>query len=173
MHLLACHQWCYHVIMSSKLETKLTTLGYSRKNPNIEVKDIIFWPPPPPPPHLEITLRNPRENKLSPMQILQNNVTLLGNFKVQNQDLVMEIIQFYLLNPKNSTFHLTPGKFFLQYPWKFHVLNPRPCLDFFWSSPFWAKNLFLYWKLWVLIEERRGHIQKLSKNAKSLSKSWL
>ena len=26
--------------------------------------------------------------------------------------------------------------FFLQYRWKFHVLNARPCLDIFWNSPF-------------------------------------
>ena len=51
--------------------------------------------------------------------------------------------------------------FFLQYPCKFHVLNPRRCLHFFWNSPFWgvqAKNLFIYWKLWVSIEEQqRAH----------------
>ena len=28
--------------------------------------------------------------------------------------------------------------FFVQYPWKFHVLNPHPCLIFFWNSPFWG-----------------------------------
>ena len=39
MHHLACHQ-------RSKLQTKLTTLGYCRKNPNTLVKDILFWKPP-------------------------------------------------------------------------------------------------------------------------------
>ena len=41
MHHIACHQW-------SKFQLKLTTSGYSRKNPNRGVKSIPFYPPPPP-----------------------------------------------------------------------------------------------------------------------------
>ena len=60
----------------------------------------------------------------------------------------MENTRFILYTPGNSTsFLIDPWNFcmlFLQYPWKFHVLNSCHCLDFFWYSPFWgvlAKNL--------------------------------
>ena len=42
----------------------------------------------------------------------------------------------FLITPGNSTFLINTWNFhilFLQYRWKFHVLN-RPCLDFFWNS---------------------------------------
>ena len=66
MHHLACRQWCHHVIISSKLQTEWKTFGHSRKYPNRRVKDIIFWKA-----HwnfyiCHFTLRNSRENQLSP-----------------------------------------------------------------------------------------------------------
>ena len=46
---------------------------------------------------------------------------------------------FFLNTPGNSTsFLIDPWNFymfFLQFPWKLHVLKPR-CLDFFWNSLF-------------------------------------
>ena len=45
---------------------------------------------------------------------------------------------YFLITPGNSTlFFIDPKKshlLFLQYPWKFHILDP-PCLVFFYSSP--------------------------------------
>ena len=119
MHHIACHQW-------SKFQLKLTTSGYSRKNPNRGVKSIPFYPP-------------------------------LGIFKFVT--LPQEIPEktgfhpwafhyFFLHTRRNSTSFLIDAwnfyMFFLHYPWKFHVLNPRHYLNFFQQSPFWgvlAKNL--------------------------------
>ena len=92
MHHLACHQKCNHVIMSSKLETKLTTLDYSNfilininfLKTSMQYLDLPLYP------------KNSLENKISPMEILQNCVTLIGNFWVQNQDPSMKIYNFFL-----------------------------------------------------------------------------
>ena len=42
----------------------------------------------------------------------------------------LEIPLLFHLNPVIST-----CSFFIQYPSKFHVLNPPCCLDFFWNGP--------------------------------------
>ena len=77
------------------------------------------------------TLRNSRQNKASPLEIPQNYVIPLGNFKAKNQDPWKFHVIFSLVIPENSTpflihtwnFHIL----FLQYLWKFHVLNtPLP-----------------------------------------------
>ena len=84
------------------------------------------------------TPTNPGEKKLSPLEILQNCVTLFGNSKIKFK---------------------THGNFawvFLEHPWKFHCFfnwplefpqfffntpgnsmssTPPTCLDFFWNSP--------------------------------------
>ena len=95
------------------------------------------------------TLRNSREREsnLSSLEILRNCVTPFWNFKVKNQD-PWKLHDFFLYRPRNFTFLLIDSWkfyiFFLHYPWKFHVLNPCPCLYFFWNSQFWGdlpKNL--------------------------------
>ena len=54
---------------------------------------------------------------------------------------LVEIPHEFFLSPLEIPllFYLTAGistcSFFIQYPWKFHVLNPPSCLDFFWDSP--------------------------------------
>ena len=84
-------------------------------------------------------LRYSRENKLSTLEILQNFVTPLVNFKFKNQE-PRKLHDFFLYILENSTSFLNDPwnfqMFFLQYLWKFHVLNPRLCLDFFWNSHF-------------------------------------
>ena len=58
----------------------------------------------------------------------------------RKQAFPLDIPWFFLYTSGNSTpFLIDPRNFhmfFLQYPWKFHVLNPRYCFDFFWNSPF-------------------------------------
>ena len=85
--------------------------------------------------------------KFSPPEILQNCVTSLGNFNVKYQD-PWKWHDFFLYTSGNSTsFLIIPlnfHTFFHQYPWKFHILKPHPCMDFFWNSPslgVLAKNL--------------------------------
>ena len=95
MHHLACHQW-------SKLQTKLTTLSYSRKNLNREVENILFWKLPWNFWICHFTVRNFRENKLLPLEILRNCLKPLRNFKVKNQD-PWRLHDIFLCTPGNST----------------------------------------------------------------------
>ena len=118
---------------------KLTCpLDYSRKTPNRLGGGYTFpksslW-------NFKIchfTFGNSRENKLSPLEILQNCVPPLGNSKVKNQDTLV----FLYKTPINSTsFLIGPWYFhvpFLQYPWSRNSMYSTlgPCLDFFWNSP--------------------------------------
>ena len=113
IHHLAYHQW-------SKLQLKSTTLSYCNKILKRGFEDILFW-------KTHFTLRNFRKNKLSSLDILQNCLTTLENFKVENQD-PWKLHDFFLYTPGNPTsflidllnFHM----FFVQYPLKSHVLNP-------------------------------------------------
>ena len=93
MHHLACHQW-------SKLQTKLATLGYSRKNPNRGLR--IYFSENSPAIFRLVTLpwEIPKKTS-SPLDILQNCMTPFENFKVKNQD---------------------PWRFFLVQLWKFHFV---------------------------------------------------
>ena len=79
--------------------------------------------------------------KISPLENMKNCVALLGNLKVENQD-PLKLQDFFLYTPGNSTsFLIQPLNFymfFLQYPGKFHVLNPNSYMDFFWNIPFWG-----------------------------------
>ena len=71
-------------------------MGYSRKNANMggggggPGYTFLETPAPLNPPRnfkiFHFALRNSRENKLSPLEILQNCITPLGNSKVKNQD---------------------------------------------------------------------------------------
>ena len=74
------------------------------------------------------------------LEIQQNCVTSLRNSKVKNQNPWKFHMSFYLnTHGKSASFSIDPWNFyilFLQYPWKFHVLNPT-CLVFFWNSPIW------------------------------------
>ena len=72
------------------------------------------------------------------MEILQNCVTPLRNFKFENQDPQKLLLYthgystFFLIDPLN--FHM----FSVQYPWKFHVVKPHLSLGFSWNNPFWG-----------------------------------
>ena len=131
MHHLVCHQW-------SKLQTKLTTLSYSRKNLNREVENILFWKLPWNFWICHFTVRNFRENKLLPLEILRNCLKPLRNFKVKNQD-PWRLHDIFLCTPGNSTS-------FLIDPWNFQVLSsisleipcPQPLSPF---SGVLAKNI--------------------------------
>ena len=113
------HQW-------SKLQTKLATLGYSSKNPNRGLR--IYFSENSPAIFRLVTLpwEIPKKTS-SPLDILQNCVTPLENFKIKNQEP-------FLYNSGNFISFLVDSwnlhMFFLQYPWKLHVLNSCPCLDF-------------------------------------------
>ena len=91
-------------------------IGYSKKKTNRGVDGILFWKP-------SCTLGNSKQNKASPLDIPQNCVRSLGNFKPKFFFLVT------LLG--NSTLPLiNSGNFrmlFLWYLWKFQILTPpRP-----------------------------------------------
>ena len=80
----------------------------------------------------QFTCRNSRENKLSRLEIPRCCVTSLGNSKVKNQDSWKFHISFSWTSLIDAwNFQML----FLQYPWKFPVLNP-PRSDFFWNSLF-------------------------------------
>ena len=61
----------------------------------------------------------------------------------------LEIPLLFYLNPVISSTY----SFFIQYSWKFHVLDPPCCLDFFWNgsiTELWVVVLFsqkYYWGL--------------------------
>ena len=138
MHYLACYQWSHHVIMSSKLQTKLTTLGYSRKNPTRGVKDIIFWKTF----YFSLYSKKFHRKQAFRKQFCKIVRHALEISRSKTKTWPWKLHNFFLCTPKNSTsFLIDPWNFhtfFLLYPWKFHVHNPHPCLDFFWNSPFWG-----------------------------------
>ena len=131
-------------------------LSYSRKNPNRGGWEYTFLKKP-----LEFfifyfTSENFRQNMSQPLDIQQNCVCALGNFKaknIQKTERPLEIPHhFFLASLVNSTL-------FLINPWKLHIIivflwSPCPgnsissnppvlcclCLDFFWTSP---PNVFL------------------------------
>ena len=89
-----------------------------------------------------------QENKLSPLEILENYVTLLGNSKVKHKGL--EQWQRPIGNPTWFSFeHLWSWKICFLFSWTLEfILAPSsitlkiscprpssPCLDFFWNKP--------------------------------------
>ena len=132
MHHLACHQWWKfqtkfkHWAIPEK--SKQWVIGYTFLKTPVEILDLSLYPK-----------KFQKKNKLSLLEILQNCATPLGNSKVKIKD-PWKLHDFFLYTPGNSTsFLIDPWNFqmfFLQYRWKLHVLNPCPCLDIFWNSPF-------------------------------------
>ena len=124
--------------MSSKFETKLTTLNYS----NFNLININFM-------KTSLKFLNlPLYRKKFPRK---QDFTHGNSAKLCDADwkflgpkprTVHENLQFCLVNPQNFTSFLTDHwnfhMFFNQYPWKFHILHPCPCLDFFCNNPFWV-----------------------------------
>ena len=95
----------------------------------------------------DFTFGNSGENKLSPLEIQQNCVTLLGNSKVKNQDPCHgnSTLDFTWTPPGNSaSFLIDPPEFphFLSsIPLEISCPQPLPCLVCFWNSP-----LLHYWE---------------------------
>ena len=81
--------------------------------------DILFWTPPLPCKFsiYDFTLRNSRENKLSPLEIPQNCVTPLGN------SLVSWVNRW---NSKTKTHGGNSTWVFLDHPWKFYLFFNWP-----------------------------------------------
>ena len=102
-------------------------MHYSRKNPNREVKDILFFKNPLNFSFFYFIPGNLRQNKAQPQDIPQNCVESLGYSKAKNKDpWKFHIIfswspsKFHFVFIKTWKFHML----FLWYSWKFHILNP-------------------------------------------------
>ena len=97
------------VLKISKIHRKQTDeMGYSRKNPNREVEDILFWKAP-----------------------LEFSEKPLFYFIQGQKERPLEIPHHFFLDTfwNFSSFLINPWKFhmlFLWYPEKFHILNPPP-----------------------------------------------
>ena len=106
LHELPCHEW-------SKLQTKLTTLGYSRKTPKRVVEGILFWKP-----HgifRFVTLHQEiQEKSFHRWDFCRIAWHPLQINKVKNQD-PWKVHDFFLYTPGSSTS-------FLNDPWNFHML---------------------------------------------------
>ena len=124
MHHFACHQW-------SKLQTKLTTLGYSRKSGTGWLR-IYFSENP--------TSRNFSDLSLYPKEFQKKTSFYAWKFcknmwnhleitrsKAKTHGSYIKLIKFLYI-PGNSSSSLTNPwnfhKLFLQYHWKSLVLNP-------------------------------------------------
>ena len=132
------------------------TVGYSRKNPNNEVKNTLFWKKNPGIfRFITLPLEICEKTSFVPWKFCEM-VQHPRNSKVKNQDpwkfhmnfswTTLEIPLLFLIDPWN--FH----RLFLQYLSKFYVLNPLPCLDFFWNSPIchsiFSSHLIYGWENW-------------------------
>ena len=74
----------------------------------------------------------------STLDIPQNCVRSLKNSKAKNKDPWKSHIIFSCSHLEIRLHLINPLKFhmlFLWCPWKFHILDPPSCLDFFWNSP--------------------------------------
>ena len=79
-----------------------------KKNRKGRVEDILLWKPPWNFSFFYLNPGNFRQNKVPPMEIPQNCVRCLGNFKAKNQ----ELWEFHII---------FPGR-----PWKFHFVFNQP-----------------------------------------------
>ena len=78
----------------------------------------------------------PLENKLSPLEISQICATPIENCNTRHLRPMENAHEFFYIAPRKSTsFSIDFGlsACFFQYPFKFHVLNPRICFFFFWN----------------------------------------
>ena len=113
------------------------------------------------------SLRNSRQNKAPPLEVPQNCVKPLGNSKAKNK--TQFYMNFFLSPPENSLSflinHLILHRLFLQYLWKFDVLNapplprpprlPCPCFDFSGKVLHFAHNLHSgFLKSAVFVDEK-------------------
>ena len=106
-------------------ETHLSVGLFQKKSKQVGLR--LYFSEKPPLKFLDLFFRNSRENKLSPLKILKNCVTSLGNSKVKNQNPWKFHMRFFITCGNTNSFLAEPWNFqmlFLQYPWKFHVLNP-------------------------------------------------
>ena len=110
-------------------------LSYSRKNPKKGwVDDIDTFLKKPLEIYIFVTL--PLENKLSPLEISQICATPIENCNTRHLRPMENAHEFFYITPRKSTsFSIDFGlsACFFQYPFKFHVLNPRICFFFFWN----------------------------------------
>ena len=117
-------------------------MGYSRKKTNRGGLRTYFFEPPSPLgifSFFTLLLEIPGKTKLHPQKlhqiVLHPSEILRPKTKTPGREIPHG---YFLITPGNSTlFFIDPKKshlLFLQYPWKFHILNP-PCLVFFYNSP--------------------------------------
>ena len=86
------------------------------------------------------TLRNSEENKLSLLEILQNGVTPLRNFKAENQD-PWELHNFFLYTHGNFTSFLIDTLNFHMFNTPGNSMSSSPTPVWSLWNEFWPKNL--------------------------------